>query len=77
MAKEKSAKINSFDLMQESVETGYLSDIVADYVEQASCDIRLTVIQKIMELKLKKCTLIVWGKLRIKLTQTGVKVKIA
>ena len=77
MAKEKSAKINSFDLMQESVETGYLSDIVADYVEQASCDIRLTVIQKIMELKFKKCTLIVWGKLRIKLTQTGVKVKIA
>ena len=39
---EETAKVDAFDLVQECVERGNLADVVADDVQQAASDVRLT-----------------------------------
>ena len=42
VSKEEPAKVDSFDLVQHGVEAGDLADVIADDVEEAPGDIRLT-----------------------------------
>ena len=42
VAQEETAKVDAFNLVEEGVERGNLSDVVTDDVQQAAGDIRLT-----------------------------------